>query len=328
LFGIGANQRSELGDPFTVFAFPGAARLPQPAVTSGARDNLRAMSESALARAHGSAFERVAAEYDRSRPTYPDELVDRACELAGVGRGDPVLELGCGSGQLTHALVARGLQVSAVEPGSNLIELARRRLRGAHATEFVHARFEDAGLPPGRFRAVFCAAAFHWIDPDFSWREVARVLTPGGTLALIGHCGLRDEQSEQDQEMVLSALARTAPEIAATWPVYRDLDATLAGAGERRGNVSELWSWLGGHDIGRPQASRLFEDVQIDAVPVLMEHTAEQLNALLATLSFYQRISPGQRQALERENVAVQARLGRPIRSATVAVLVTARASA
>ena len=62
------------------------------------------------ARRHGQVFDDVAGEYDRHRPTYPDELVDQACQVAGIGSGDEVLEVGCGSGQLTRALVTREIR--------------------------------------------------------------------------------------------------------------------------------------------------------------------------------------------------------------------------
>jgi len=273
---------------------------------------------------HGRLFDEVAAEYDRRRPTYPDELVDRACQIAGIDSGDTVLEVGCGSGQLTHSLLTRGLDVVAVEPGKQLIALAEQNLQGTGELRFVNARFEDAELPASQFRAVFSAAAFHWIDPEISWEKAARVLVPGGTLALIQYCGLQDQRSIRDQETLLSALARIAPEIAAEWPTYRDLASTVTGVEQRRENVSEAWAWIGSHDVARPQASELFSDVQIAAVPMLMEQSADELNALLRTVSFYQRISSSQCQALESEHIAIYERLGRPIRSGIVAVLVTA----
>jgi hypothetical protein len=115
--------------------------------------------------------------------------------------------------------------------------------------------------------------------------------------------------------------------IAADWPSYRDLATTVAGAEQRRENVSEVWAWIGSHDLVWAHASRLFCDVQIAAVPMLIEQTADELNALLRTASFYHRITPNQREALQTESVAIYERLGRPIRSSTVAVLVTARRS-
>jgi ubiquinone/menaquinone biosynthesis C-methylase UbiE len=284
-------------------------------------------SPGSSARRYGTVFDDVAAEYDRHRPVYPDELVDQACHVAGIGSGDQVLEVGCGSGQLTRALVARGLRVTALEPGTNLTALARQNLDGAGEVEFVNARFEDAPLPREGFRAVFSASAFHWIDPEVSWQKAADVLVPGGTLALVQYCGVEEPRSKADQEAALAAIRKVAPDIAAGWPTYRDLDATLAGMDQRRGNVSEVWAWLGSYDIGRGHAAGLFDDAEAAVMPKLVEHTSDELNALIRTLSFHSRLSPGQRQDLDREHEAIYERLGRPIRASTAAVLVTARRS-
>ena len=238
-----------------------------------------------------------------------------------------MLEVGCGSGQLTRGLVARGLHVTALEPGTNLMALARQNLEGAGEVEFVNAQFEDASLPREQFRAVFSASAFHWVDPEVSWQRAADVLVPGGTLALVQYFGLEEPRSKLDQEAALAAIRNVAPDMAANWPAYRDLDATLAGVEQRRGNVSEVWAWLGSYDLGREYAARLFGEVQVAVMPKLVEHTPDELNALVRTMSFYARLSPGQCQALEREYEAMYERLGRPIRASTVATLVTARRS-
>ena len=231
------------------------------------------MPSQADARTRGLVFDEVAADYDRHRPTYPDALVDQACE--GIAPGSPVLEIGCGTGQLTRSLLARGLRVTAVEPGQQLIARARDRLNGAGDVELVNARLEDASLPRARYAAVFSASAIHWIDPDVGWRTAA--------------------------------------------------DA-LAGARARRENISEVWAWLGSHDIARGYAADLFDDVQIViAAPMKLEHTADELNALLGTMSFWARLSPRQRDALLAENQALHQRLGRPIRSSAVACLAVAR---
>lgn len=283
------------------------------------------MADVALARRYGAAFDEVAADYDRHRPSYPDELVDHACRVAGIGSGDLVLEVGCGTGQLTRSLAARGLHVVALDRGKRLISLAERNLAGRGQIEFVNARFEEAQLSPGEFRAVFSAAAFQWIDPSVSWEKAARLLAPGGALALLQYCGLPAQPGVDDQEALLSALGRTAPEIAATWPVYRDVPAIVAGVKRRRENISEVWAWIGSHDSAQGRAGEWFGDVQVACVPAVVEHSARELNGLLRTTSFYSRLPPDRRAVLERETVSIHARLGRPIRSSTVAVLVTAR---
>jgi SAM-dependent methyltransferase len=277
------------------------------------------------ARRYGQVFDEVAAEYDRHRPAYPDELIDQACRAAGIGIGDLVLEVGCGSGQLTRSLAGRGLRVTALEPGASLMSLATQNLEGAAEVEFVNDRFEDARLPRERYRAVFAASSFHWVDPEISWQRAADVLVPGGTLALVQYFGMEEERSKHDQDAALAAIAAVAPDAAARWPVYRDLDATLAGISERRDNISRAWSWLGSYDIGREYAGRLFGEVQVAVMPKLTEHTPDKLSAILRTMSFYAGLSADQRQALDREYEAIYQRLGRPIRASTVTVLLTAQ---
>jgi SAM-dependent methyltransferase len=283
------------------------------------------MSRAAEAGRYGGVFNEVAEEYDRHRPAYPDALIDQACGLGGLGPGATVLEIGCGTGQLTRSLLARGLRVTAIEPGERLIARARDQLGDVGEVEFINRRLEDTSLPRAHYSAVFSASAIHWVDPDVSWRTIADALVDGGTLALVSYFGLRDSCSAGDQQAVRAAIARVAPEVAADWPTYRDLDSTLRGIDERGDNVSEVWAWLGGYELARGYAADLFDDTQLAAIPTLLEHTADALNGLLGTMSFSARLSPRQHDALRAENHALHRRLGRPIRSSTVACLVTAR---
>ncbi len=271
-------------------------------------------------RSYGRVFNEIAEEYDRHRPAYPDALIDRACEVAALAPGAKVLEIGCGTGQLTRSLLERGLRVTAVEPGDQLIALAREQLEDAGDVRFVGERLEEVSVPSAHFQAAFSASAIHWVDPDVSWRKIAAALIDGGTLALVSYFGLEDARSADDQLALRCALERVAPELAAEWPIYRDLDGTLDGVAERRDDVSEAWGWLGSYEVARRYASDLFDDVQIAATPSLVEHTADALNALLGTMSFWARLSPRQRDALAAENRAVHDRLGRPIRSSMLAV--------
>lgn len=272
-------------------------------------------------------FDGIADAYDRHRPRYPEALIDRACEVGRLAAGARVLEIGCGTGQLTRSLLARGLRVTAVEPGARLIARAAERLAGAGEVRFVNRRLEEAGLDRSTYQAVFCASAIHWVDPEVSWRRIADALVDGGTLALVSYFGVEDPRSHQDQEAFRAELARIAPELASEWPSYRDLGAMFAGVDQRRANVSEVWGWLGGYELARPYAAELFGDVRLTAMPLLMEHSADALNGLLGTMSFWGRLSARQREALVAGNQALHERLGRPIRSGTAACLATARRS-
>ena len=283
------------------------------------------MVDGVQVRSYGRVFNEIADAYDRHRPAYPDAVIDRACDVAGLAPGAKVLEIGCGTGQLTRSLLERGLRVTAVEPGAQLIARARDQLAGTGEAQFVDERLEEASLPGAHFQAAFSASAIHWIDPDVSWRKLADALVDGGTVALVSYFGLEDPRSTDDQRALRSALEKIAPALAAEWPTYRDLDGTLQGAAQRQENVSEVWAWLGSYDVARGYVARLFDDAEVAAMPLLAEHTADALNALLGTMSFWARLSPEQRDALIAENQALHERLGRPIRSSTFACLVTAR---
>ena len=130
------------------------------------------------ARRFGKVFDQIAVEYDRRRPTYPDELIDQACQVAGLRHGDLVLEVGCGSGQMTRGLLARGLRVTALEPGKSLLALARQNLEAAGEVEFVNAHFEDASLPRGSFRLSSLRQRFTGLTPGSAGRRPPMPLFP------------------------------------------------------------------------------------------------------------------------------------------------------
>ncbi len=158
--------------------------------------------------------------------------------------------------------------------------------------EFVKRRLEEASLPHACYSAAFSGSAIHWVDPDVSWRKTADALVDRGALALVSYFGLAALRSAGDQQALRAAMASVAPGLGADWPTYRDLDGTLGGVDERRGNVSDVWAWLVGYELARGYAADLFDDTQVAAVPTLLEHTADALNALLGTMSFWARLSP------------------------------------
>jgi SAM-dependent methyltransferase len=252
-------------------------------------------------RGHGLQFDEVAEAYEKHRPSYPAELIDSACSAAGLTPGDPVLEVGCGTGKLTTAMVRRGLSVLAVEPGANMIELARGAIAPCEA-QFVKARFEDAELPSVQFAAVFSAAAFHWVDPAVGWAKAAATLRAQGSLVLMGYCGVSEELTEAHEAELMRALERVAPEIAATLPSSRDSETILSGALERRRNVSEVWSWVTQYELGTPAAADLFSEVEVLTSRHCRRQTAEEINSLLRTTSLAFRIGPERMAALEAEN--------------------------
>jgi SAM-dependent methyltransferase len=130
-------------------------------------------------------FDAAAERYDRARPGYPAAMFDDLADLAGIGPGCRVLEIGCGTGQATVPLAARGCQVIAVELGADLAAVARGNLARFPAVEVVAAAFEEWPLPAVPFDVVIAATAWHWLDPAVRVAKAAQALRPGGGLAVI-----------------------------------------------------------------------------------------------------------------------------------------------
>lgn len=143
------------------------------------------MQQSAKRRRQRVLFDSVADLYDSTRPGYPPEVVESMLATAGIEEGDSVLEVGCGTGQLTELLARERLALTAIDIGPSMIALARRRLGGSAGTLQVVA-FEDFAADGRSFDLVVSATAFHWIDPEVAWEKAARLLQPGGWLALLG----------------------------------------------------------------------------------------------------------------------------------------------
>lgn len=132
-------------------------------------------------------FDLAADLYDRTRPVCPAALFDDLIRLTELGHGDPVLEIGCGTGQATRPLAERGLVVTAVELGAGLAELARKNLAGFPTVAVATSSFED-WIPDGSaYSAVVAINSLHWVDPALRYAKPAQVLKPGGYLA-VGSC--------------------------------------------------------------------------------------------------------------------------------------------
>jgi SAM-dependent methyltransferase len=129
-------------------------------------------------------FEEVPELYERARPLYPRELFDDLVAYAGLEAGSRVLEIGCGTGQATLPLAERGLEVVCVELGAGLAAVARRNLAAFPRVQVVHAVFEEWEAEEASFDAAVAFTAFHWVDPEARYAKPARLLWPGGTLAV------------------------------------------------------------------------------------------------------------------------------------------------
>ncbi|MDE1992353.1 MAG: methyltransferase domain-containing protein [Rhizobiaceae bacterium] len=221
-------------------------------------------------------FNDVATLYGEIRPTYPDEVFDdiiAAAELAADGR---ILEIGCGTGQATLGFAARGLAVVALDPGAELIRLARDNLAGFPAVRFVETTFEGWDAGPARFTLVVAAQSLHWVQPEIRLAKAADVLAPEGFLAVFANVPMP----------IPSPLGKNIAEI------YARYAPSLSGPS------AEAWYLPDGPFAAELYRSERFEQPWQRRYAWSRTHSAKSYTDLLRTLSGHRLLAPEQLETL------------------------------
>lgn len=142
-------------------------------------------------------------DYERARPGYPAALVPWLIEQATLVPGDPVADLGAGTGLFTRDLLAAELQVYGVEPNAVMRGAAERAFAERPNFISVDGRAEATTLATGSVKLVTAAQAYHWFEPEPTYREARRILAPGGFAALIWNVRRVDAGFGKDYEELL-----------------------------------------------------------------------------------------------------------------------------
>jgi len=123
-----------------------------------------------------------AAGFDANRPAPPDVLVELLCLEAQVDRPRFVVDLGSGTGLSTRIWAERAEEVVGVEPSPEMLAQAEAAT-AADNVRFVQAYAQATGLPDVGADLVTCSQALHWMEPEPTFAEAARLLRPGGVFA-------------------------------------------------------------------------------------------------------------------------------------------------
>jgi ubiquinone/menaquinone biosynthesis C-methylase UbiE len=130
-------------------------------------------------------FQSAVAFYDRYRLDYPQRLLARVKDLAGLRPGDPVLDLGTGTGMLAIGFAKLGMRVTAMDPEPDMLAAAARRAEAAGvALNLVAGGSADLHPGMGPYRLVTMGRSFHWMDRTATLAMLDRIVAPDGGVAL------------------------------------------------------------------------------------------------------------------------------------------------
>jgi SAM-dependent methyltransferase len=161
--------------------------------------------------------------YERGRPSYPSEAVACVVDGLAIGPSSVVVDLAAGTGKLTRLLAPTGARLVAVEPVASMRATLVETVAGV---EVVAGTAEALPFAPASVDALVVAQAFHWFQVAPALAEAARVVRPGGGMALLWN--QRDDWVPWVAELYRLMRWRERPV-----PSYEDVDwaATVAGVG-------------------------------------------------------------------------------------------------
>jgi SAM-dependent methyltransferase len=216
--------------------------------------------------------------YDRTRPRYPEALVER---IVAASPGPDVLDVGCGTGIDARQFQGAGCRVLGVEPDARMADFARRT--GIEVEVGTFEAWDSAGR---EFDAVVAGQAWHWVDPVAGAAKAARVLRPGGRLAAFWHVFEPPPEVADAAGAVFRRLVPESPLNAQARPPGRDQIAagftTRAADGMREaGGFGEPERWQ--YDWERPYTRDEWLDQLATSgglTPLRPERRAEVLEAV------------------------------------------------
>lgn len=136
-------------------------------------------------------YSEAAAAYNKVRPRYSQELINRVIELAQLQKDASILELGCGPGTATTSFAQLGFPMVCLEPSRDTYQLARQNCAIYQNVEIKNTTFEEWELETEKFNAVLAATSFHWISPEIGFQKAADALKANGSLILLWNTALQ-----------------------------------------------------------------------------------------------------------------------------------------
>jgi SAM-dependent methyltransferase len=220
-------------------------------------------------------FDQAASLYNRARPDYPSALRDDIVAIVGLRPDDAILDVGCGTGQATRLFAPSTSRIVALDPGAQMIAVARENSKEFAHIEYVVSTFEAWPARPAAFRLLLAGQSWHWVAPEIRFAKAAEFLTSDGCLAVFGNVpvGLSEGLLEPFKEIYLRYTGAWGP----------PPEAAYLPSGPFK-------SWF--------DASGLFAAVTHRRYAWKQQYTASSYVDLMRTYSHFRLLAPERQEAL------------------------------
>ena len=222
-------------------------------------------------------FDKVAKIYDLARPGYPKQLIDDVINMANLPDSGRILDIGTGTGKGTISFAQKGYSIHCIEPGENLIAIAKQYLSIYPKVTFDLMTLEDWKLQSTSFDLAISAQAFHWVNREIGFNKVAQALKDKGHIAFFWNFTPPSD----------------APILAALKEVYQKYVSSTSKTPSISSLIEKRKNWINN--------SNLFYRLVIKEYPWSVNFQAEKYLNLLKTRTIYQQFTSEQKQDLSQE---------------------------
>lgn len=220
----------------------------------------------------------IHSDYDKYRPKYPAELIQRACKLANLSDDADLLEIGAGPATATVSFAKRGYHITSIEPNENLYQMAVKKCHSFQNVEFINTTFEEWPLRKNAFDAVFAPLSIHLVSPEVAYPKSAKALKENGYMILFWNMPLRPSIEVHKKFK----------------PIYEEVCPSLHGKYENNNALRNQIDKLGG-DL---KSSPLFGDMQYEEAEVTFSYSGSEYVRYLNTSSSYFKLGKNKKTAL------------------------------